>query len=191
MLHGPVTGLDDDPWRWLESVHTGDVPVEAFERWVYSHPALEASLGSDLAFRLLEFDYRQRDARYELRKLIEYAYMRRGPRQLEYDMMRRIGTEFLCGDRDVWRTAAPFARLIATGDYGWIPLGFLYIDSELDSIPSPSVRSLWRPAALAKLLDRNRALLAGYEFAVRQAVAVLLQHIEARASGKGIPDAEL
>lgn len=171
----------DDAWKQLESVHTGDLAVEAFERWVYAHAGLEALLGPALALELLAFDYRQPDARHELRKLVERAYLRRGPDALEHDMMRRIANEFLSGERDVWRTTGPFARLIATGDYDWIPLGFLYVDSELDSIPSPAARSMWEPAALAKLLRENAALLAGYEFAVRQAVAELLERLEARA----------
>ncbi len=181
----------DDAWRHLESVHTGDLAVDAFEQWVYAHAGLEALLGPALALEFLTFDYRQRDARHELRKLVERAYLRRGRKQLEYDMMRRVATEYLAGERDVWRTTAPFARLIATGEYGWIPLDFLYVGSELDSIPSPAVRSMWEPAALAPLLRKNRALLAGYEFAVRQAVAALLERLEARASGKRVSDADL
>lgn len=188
--HGDqVTERDDDAWRQLESVHTGDLPVEAFEQWVYAHPDLEALLGPALALDFLTLDYRQPHAHHELRKLVERAYLRRGRKQLEYDMMRRVANEFLSGERDVWRTAAPFARLIATGEYDWIPLGFLYIDSELDSIPSPGARSMWEPAALAKLLKKNRAILAGYELAVREAVAVLLERLDARA--RRVPDSDL
>jgi len=190
-LASPTEIEDDDPWRWFESVHTGDLPVEAFERWFYSRAGMEALLGPALALDFLTLDYRQPDARHELRKLVERAYMRRGPKQLEYDMMRRIANEFLSGERDVWRTAAPFARLIATGEHDWVPLGFLYIDSELDAIPAPGVRSMWQPAALAKLLKKNRALLAGYELALREAVAVLLERLEERASGMRISDADL
>jgi hypothetical protein len=191
-LHGyQLTEFDDDVWRRLELVHTGDLSVEAFEQWVYAHPGMEAVLGSELAADFLAFDYRQPDAHHELRKLVERAYLPRGSKQLEYDMMRRVANEFLSGERDVWRTAAPFAHLIASGEYDWIPMGFLYVDSELDAIPSPAARSRWQPAALAKLLKKNGVLLAGYEFAVREAVAVLLERIEARATGKRISDADL
>jgi hypothetical protein len=179
----------DDVWRQLESVHTGDLAVEAFEQWVYAHSGLGALLGPALALDFLTLDYRQPHARHELRKLVERAYLRRGRKQLEYDMMRRIANEFLSGERDVWRTTAPFARLIATGQHDWIPPDFLYVDSELDSIPSPAARSMWEPAALAKLLRENAALLAGYEFAVRQAVAVLLERLDARA--RRVPDSDL
>lgn len=51
--------------------------------------------------------------------------------------------------------------------------------------------SLWDPAALAKLLENNRALLVSYEVSVREAVAVLLERLEARTTGKRAPDAEL
>jgi hypothetical protein len=186
-----VTGREDDAWGRLEAVHTGDLAVEAFERWVYAHPGLEALVGPALALDFLTFDYRQPDARHELRKLVERAYLRHGPDELEHDMMRRIANEFLSGERDVWRTTAPFARLIATGEYDWIPLGFLYVDSELDTIPSPAVRSMWEPAALARLLKNSEALLAGYEFAVRKAVAVLLKRLEARARDRRVDEADL
>lgn len=176
-----VTERDEDAWRQLESVHTGDLPVEAFEQWVYSRADLEALLGPALALDFLTLDYRRPHAHHELRKLVERAYMQRRPKQLEYDMMRRIAREFLSGERGVWRTTAPLARLIATGEYDWIPLDFLYLDSELDAIPSPAVRSMWEPRALAKLLEKNRALLGGYEFAVREAVAVLLERLDALA----------
>lgn len=78
-------------------------------------------------------------------------------------------------------TTAPLARLIAKGEYDWIPLDFLYLSAELDAIPSPAVRSMWEPTALAKLLEQNRALLGGYEFAVREAVVVLLERFDALA----------
>ncbi|HEY0154915.1 MAG TPA: hypothetical protein VGB92_23085 [Longimicrobium sp.] len=123
-----VTERDEDAWRQLESVHTGDLPVETFEQWVYSRADLEALLGPALALDFLTLDYRRPHAHHELRKLVERAYMQRRPKQLQYDMMRRIAREFLSGERDVWRTTAPLARLIATGKYDWIPPDFLYLD---------------------------------------------------------------
>lgn len=172
---------DQSAWRQFESVHTGDLSVEAFEAWVYSYAGLEPLIGAALALELLAFDYRQPDAHHEIQKLIQHVYAQHRPGQLGYDMMRRVADEFLAGERDLWRTAAPFARLVATGDYDWIPLDFLYVDSELDSIPHPDTRTLWLPHALRQVLENNEATLRSYEKTIREAVTVVLKHLELRA----------
>jgi hypothetical protein len=48
-----VTRVDDDAWRQLESVHTGDLAVEAFEQWVYAQEGLRALLGPALALAIV------------------------------------------------------------------------------------------------------------------------------------------
>jgi hypothetical protein len=110
---------------------------------------------------------------------VERAYAERRPGELVYDMARRVAEEFLAGGRDLWQTTAPFALLVMKG-HEWVPWDFVYIDSELDSIPAPQVRADWDPAALRRVLSEAEATLASYEKTVRDALESVLEMVDAR-----------
>ena len=40
---------------------TKEIPLSAFEEWVYNTPSLENELGEDIYFRLISFDYNSKD----------------------------------------------------------------------------------------------------------------------------------
>jgi hypothetical protein len=168
-------------WRQLEMLHTGDLSPDAFEQWAYAAPDLETTLGRDLALELLAFDYRGRGASQELHALVDRAYAERRPGELVYDMARRVAREFLDGERDLWRTTAPFARLFSQG-HDWVPVELVGVDSELDSIPAPRVRASWNPEALAGVLSIHEPHLPGYEKTVRDALASMLVTLDARSA---------
>jgi hypothetical protein len=183
--------LVSDVWRKLEAAEAGDLPLVEFERWVYSTPELVPVLGQPLALEFLALDYRQGHARHDLRKLVLRAYDQHRPGELKYDMARRVAEEFLAGDRDVWRTAAAFARMCHSGTEDWVPLDFLYIDSELDAIAAPETRDLWDSEALVRHLDQHRPLLACYEATLQEAVDVVLRYLDSRDAAEPVaaPDA--
>ena len=95
-------------------------------------------------------------------------------------MARRVVTEFLAGQRDMWTTARTFARLSLDGHESWVPTEFVYVDSELDTFPAPAVRPLWDSEALSKLLERQEPILQEYERALRSAAEEVLAFLDAR-----------
>jgi hypothetical protein len=167
-------------WRTLEAAHAGDLSLDVFEGWVYESTELEAALGPDRYLELAGFDYLQRHASRELRKLIERLYAALRPGELDYDYARRIAEEFLAGQRDRWSTARAFTRLWHDGHEDWVPREFWYVDSELDSFPPPPVQPLWDSNALAKLLGRQEPILAEYDRMLREAAHSVLDYLAKR-----------
>jgi len=167
-------------WSTLEAAHAGDLPLDAFEQWVYASSELEATLGPDHYLELAGFDFRQRRALRELRKLIERLYEALRPGELVYDHARRIAEEFLAGQRDLWSTARAFTRLWHDGNEAWVPREFWYVDSELDGFPAPSVRPLWSVDALGQLLRRQEPILAEFDRTLREAAQSVLDYLARR-----------
>ena len=167
-------------WTSLEAAHTGDLPLDAFEAWVYRTLELEPLLGADLHLELLAFDFRQPHARHELRKLIERIYAAHRPGALLTDHARRVATEYLEGRRDLRSTCRTFAILWAEGHDDWVPSEFVYIDSELDDVPAPDQWPQWQPAALRRLLARWQPTLRAFEESARAGCEAVLARLDAR-----------
>ena len=58
-------------WRFIR----GDLPVSAFEAWIYGESGLEAVLGEALYMELISTDYRDRDAVFNLREKLKAVLM--------------------------------------------------------------------------------------------------------------------
>lgn len=174
-----------EPWLTLEAAHSGDLPLFDFEEWTYRTPALEALLGPDLYLELIAFDFGQRDARHELRKLIERIYAAHRPGLLLGDHARRVATEYIEGRRDLWRTTSAFANLWSAGHDDWVPDAFIAIDSELDAVPAPRFRGDWDPVALRRLLAEWRPTLERFEESVRDACRTVLARLDEREGRVG------
>jgi hypothetical protein len=167
-------------WRTLEAAYAGDLSLDVFERWVYETRELEAALGPERYLELISFDYRQRRASRELRKLIDRVYEALRPGELTFDYARRVAEEFLAGERDLWSTARAFTGLWYDGHEDWVPSEFVYVDSELDGFPAPSVQGFWNPDALEQLFGQQRSILAEYERAARDAATKVLDYLAKR-----------
>jgi hypothetical protein len=167
-------------WKSLEAAYAGDLPLDAFEQWVYEHPDIETALGPDRYLELVSFDFRQPHALHEMKKIIEryYAELRKG--ELSYDFARRVAEQFLAGQRDLWSTARAFTMLWHEGHEEWVPSEFVYVDSELDAFPAPSVRPLWDSTALSRLLKRQEPILSEFERVLREASASVLKFLASR-----------
>ena len=170
-------------WRTLEAAHAGDLSVVVFERWGYETSELETTLGPERYLELISFDYRQRRAARELKKLIDRLYEDLRPGELTFDYARRVAEEFLAGERDLWSTARAFTGLWYDGNEDWVPSEFVYVDSELDGFPAPSVQRLWNADALEQLFGQRRTILAEYERAVRDAAITVLDYLAKRTPG--------
>jgi hypothetical protein len=167
-------------WESLEAAHSGDLPLHAFEQWVCENPALEKELGLERYLELAGFDFRQSHAVHELRKLIERFYAELRPGELAYDFAQRTAEQFLAGQRDLWSTAHAFTRLWHEGHEDWVSSEFVYVDSELDTFPAPSVRPLWDSKALKQLLRRQEPILAEYDRALRESAKAVLDYLAKR-----------
>lgn len=178
--------VSDSYWQTLESAYSGELALSAFEQWLYATPELESVVGSDVFLDLIGFDFHQANALHEVRKLILKAYAARRPGEIEFDMARRVATEFLAGRRDMWTTARTFAQLSLDGHESWVPREFVYVDSELDTFPAPAVRPLWDSAALSKLLKRQDPMLERYDRAIREAAKEVIVFLDARQSSSSL-----
>lgn len=124
----------------LAAVIHGDVPPADFERDVYASPEMEDDLGAADYHALLAFDYRGRDAPYELRKLLEAMYERRRPGLLVRDRVRVLAAGLCDGSADVESAVNELARY---WHHPWMPGVFVSIDSYLGEIPTPDDYPLW------------------------------------------------
>jgi hypothetical protein len=61
-----------------------------------------------------------------------------------------------------------------------VPSEFVYVDSELDSFPAPSVRPLWDSSALSHILKRQKPILAEFDRALRESSISVLAYLASR-----------
>jgi hypothetical protein len=167
-------------WRTLEAVYHGDLPIGAFEQWLYVTPELEGAIGTEHYEALIFFDFRQAYAPHELRKLILSTYEARRPGEMDYDMAHRLATQFLAGQCDLWAVASGFTQLWHSGHEAWVPSEFVYVDSELDTFPAPAVRPMWDSTALFRLLKRQELILQEFDRALRQTCETVLAYLATR-----------
>jgi hypothetical protein len=175
-----VNAAERDIWTHLEAVHAGDLALAAFEQWLYATPGVETALGADAWLALVSLDYDGRFAAHEVRTLVERLYAQRRPGALPADQARRVAREFLADDRDLWSTCATLARLWSQGGEDWVPIDFVGLDSELDAIPAPGIRTRWEPAALQARLSSHASWLEGAHEAAREAARRMLEQLDAR-----------
>lgn len=53
----------------------GDVSTEAFEQWLYYAPGIEERLGNEFYFELIDTNYRNKQVRHELKKIVFQNYI--------------------------------------------------------------------------------------------------------------------
>jgi hypothetical protein len=165
-------------WSCLERFLHGDLSVADFEGWLYLHPeTVETAVGPEIGLALLSIDYRGAHPVHEAKKLIERAYELHRTGEVSRDYARRVATEFLEGDRDLWSATRVLSTLRFEGPEGWIPDEFVYIDSELDDIPAPGERFRWDQTAWKRLMGLNTPVVADYERAARVAALSLLERL--------------
>jgi hypothetical protein len=140
-------------YQVLDRVLTRELPAREFERWVYDSPELEGELGASDYLRLLELDYGQPDASYELGRIVAGIYERKRPGMLVPDRVWRLACGLATGALPLAPTVHRLAALWSQG-HGWIPVEFVGIASELDELPRPAQHPLWNPAALASKLQQ-------------------------------------
>jgi hypothetical protein len=171
--------ISRDVWWHLEAAHAGDTPLPVFEQWVYESALAQRVLGPDAYFALAALDYRGRFAVHDTRALIERLYAERRPGALPIDRARRVAREFLDGHRDLWSTSATLATIWRTDGEEWVPIEFVGIDSELDSIPPPGARAVWDAGALAARLKDADAWLQWAHATAGEAAAQMLARLDA------------
>jgi hypothetical protein len=124
-----------------------------FERWLYEHTRLDDELDKTSYLDLLAFDFKEesgiREARHFIRQILEKLepgfYVDEEVKQTLRDMINEE-LPLVTGLR----------RLVAFNHAGYeqIPLIFVGLESETDSVPEPSQYSAWGRLALRKQLKR-------------------------------------
>ena len=140
-------------WQRLAAMRYDLEQPRAFEQWVYAMPALEQVIGAEQHLALISLDYGAKHAGHEIAKVIDSAYAAQRPGALPRDLATWVAESFLSGRLDLFTASRLLTRLWNDGET-WIPTEFVYIDSELDEIPSPAQYHHWDASALqAKLAE--------------------------------------
>jgi hypothetical protein len=141
----------------LDRFLAGEIPLDEFEGWIYSTPALEQTLAPGEYLALIELDYRSPHALHEAIKIVGAAYEAHRPGLLARDRAERVARGMLAGEINIAAGTRALARLYHE-DNEWIPIAFVGIASELDDAPRPRTYAQWDPRALAERLRAHRDL---------------------------------
>ena len=164
-------------WEQLASVRYGLVELRTFEQWIYTVQELEAAVGQDHYLALVSFVFNQPHAQHELTRVIDRLYEDVRPSHLRRDAATAMARAFLSGRRDLATTARMLTRFRNDGEC-WVPDEFVYIDSELDDLPTPAEYQNWDQQVLAATLAEWQPRLAEFERAAREASREMLLKFE-------------
>lgn len=129
-----------------------ELSIEDFEQWVYSNRDLEKQLKSKDYFDLLSFNFKQKDADYELRKRLEQHIS-----LLDFDNwhIRRLLNDLITEERDPVDVIKHLYDLYCSG-YGFLrEVGLPYVLG-INDIPRLAEKALWNEQAFEakrKVLD--------------------------------------
>jgi len=177
--------LSQHVWEQLAAARYGLLRLEEFEQWIYDATDLETVLRGDDYLALLSFSFRQPHVQYELSRLVDALYKRNRPALQSRDLGAWLARAFLRRELDLVTICRMFARLWNAGETS-VPTRFVYVDSELDSIPMPAQYALWDPGALAARRAEARPLLESCERTAREAAEQLLSGLDSDGSARTV-----
>ncbi|HET6763320.1 MAG TPA: hypothetical protein VFH27_06600 [Longimicrobiaceae bacterium] len=163
-----------DTWTQLARVQAGALTCAEFEAWLYADEQTAADLGPRWYLELMEFNYRQPNARRELQSLVERIAASRPPTELA----RALASGFLAGHVSLHDLAGGFAAMHRDGHH-WVPASFLYLDDELLEVPHPDRHHLWDPTALVATLQAWEPDLARMRTDARAMCTDVLAYLDA------------
>lgn len=149
----------------FEDFAVGRLSIGDFQTQMYSRPALADVLGGALHGELLNADYSPAGAP-EIYRRVEEFLEQQFPGRLSILRVQALCDQLLSGTVDVKTGCRELLRLRANEP--WIPAIVVGYDSELDNVPSPSLRSLWDEDAYERAWAHAEPLREGILEAVRQ-----------------------
>lgn len=168
-----------EPWTTLDRFLAQEIELAELEQWVYATPALEAALTPAEYLALISLDFRDRHAQHEASKLVAAIYDAHRPGLLAYDRARRLAQGMLAGEINVVAGARALAALYHD-DHEWIPVAFVGIASEFDSLPDSQTYPRWDPRALAERLRGAKERERYYRAPALTAARRLIEHLDSR-----------
>lgn len=132
----------------------GEISIENFEQWVYANNELEKQLKPQDYLDLLSFNFKQQDATYELKKLLENHIS-----QLDFDNwnIRKLLNELITEQRDPVVVIDHLYNLYCNG-YGSLREVGLPFVLGVDDIPRLAEKALWNEHAF----ETKRKMLGNY-----------------------------
>ena len=148
----------------------GALPLKDFEDWLYATPELENWLGECTYFELISFDFRQRFAEGELRKLLrEYIQ----PGSYATWEIKRLLAALLDESIDGVPVFEELYERYCHGHKFLSNVGLPYVLA-IDEIPKLAQQEFWDPAEF----KRRRDLLKEYIRFLKPEIEQLLQGLE-------------
>ncbi|MED5017397.1 hypothetical protein P9847_08755 [Paenibacillus chibensis] len=115
--------FSDSVSNMLITYYGDEYLVSEFESWVYSTPALETELTNEY-LDLISFDFRSKDAKYRLKKLIKNIY-RNHQKDIEEEIVYWLVIRMTSDEYDLITGCEKLARLVRNNnpefDYSFIP----------------------------------------------------------------------
>ena len=166
-----------EPWLTFDRFLADELELAELEQWVYATPTLEVALLPAEYLALVSLAYGGRHALHEAKKLVTAIYEAHRPGRLPYDRARRLAEGMLAGTINVAAGTRALAA-IYYDDQEWIPIAFVGIASELDTIPEPKSYARWDPRALAERLREARDQERYYRAPALTAARRLLEYLD-------------
>jgi hypothetical protein len=148
----------------------GELPLQAFEQWLYSTPEIESYLGQPAYLEFISFDFRQPAVNYELSKLI-YKYIAKT--EFHAWQIKRLLKNLLDGTQDTVDVFEKLYDLYCKG-YGFLrDIGIQYVLG-IDEIPRLVAQDLWDENEFF----RRRKMLENYLEPMKEEIKILLMALE-------------
>jgi len=160
-------------WQVLEQFLAGEMSPADFEQWLCTTNDLETTLGARAYRELLAFDFKQRDAAYELARLVRSVYEYTRPGMLARDRAFRIARGLLNGSVQIHDGVRVLAELCLDG-HDWVPSVFVGVKSQFDEMPRPEQYALLEPDALSAKLEESRQIAKAYKPSILDAAREII-----------------
>lgn len=147
-----------------------EIPLADFEKRVYQTPELEGILGSDSYFKLISFNFHNKDALYEVKQMI---IERIGIGRYETWRIRKLLLYLINDQGDPVETIAGSYSLYCAGYHFLQPIGMRYV-WEMDDLPRLVEQELWDEVAFAQ----KRTTLQPYLDRLKPVAQRLLEAID-------------
>lgn len=135
-----------ETWRMMWRFTYGLAELAEVERWIYADADAEAVLGAELYLRVIEYDFRAKDASYQIRHWLKSRYEDRRPGQLRRRWLRHLAIRLTLEDLTADEGEALCRQLSAQRDDDLFR--YRYESSDRDGIEVPGYFDSWEEAEM-------------------------------------------
>ena len=165
--------------EWLEffyHMEHGDLSIELFEDWIYENPTLEGYFGKSTYDSVLNFNYRQVHAEYELTKIIDAYHHEIFGEEFWRGRAQMLLCRLLMKSVDHTWVCKKLSEIKVHYDVDWLPMTFYGIADQASELPDLQAHQNWNPDSLEKeLIGFEEFLIESQATAKNAAESVLAE----------------